>query len=424
MEEQEHNQQGELVSLMTQERFEELVAGATKFTERYKTNANGWNLLALGYKKLGNIAEAQNIFEKLLLNNPENVLFLSNLGNIYKELGRLNDAISCYEKAINGDPTLINALEALGITYTDTGRVDEAIDCFEKILALDESRQHTLYYLAVIHMNRKSFEEALEYIGKTTSKRGKIQELECIYRLGKKEIFKEKYAKLVQGGISTPLLGSIGAHASVRYCMGTHNTFCSNPIAYIKRWHIHEADGLDDKLIGQVIEYNNENDREHMTQPLLTNGRQSTGNMFLVERDFMKALKQIVTAYIEKYRLYFISSNEGFLNNWPNDANLYGWVVSMRTGGNLKPHMHKEGWISGSLYLNVPNIAGSSEGSIGFSLQGDDLPADGKKFPKDKVVEVKKGDICIFPSSLFHYTIPFSSEQERVSFAFDLIPIQ
>ena len=96
----------------------------------------------------------------------------------------------------------------------------------------------------------------------------------------------------------------------------------------------------------------------------------------------------------------------------------------MKTGGNLKPHIHKEGWVSGTLYFNVPRVSGSNAGNIAFSLQGDDLPTDGKQFLPDEVLEVKKGDICIFPSSLFHYTIPFSSDQERVSFAFDLIPVQ
>ena len=30
-------------------------------------------------------------------------------------------------------------------------------------------------------------------------------------------------------------------------------------------------------------------------------------------------------------------------------------------------------------------------------------------------------DLCIFPSSLFHHTIPFESTEERICFVFDLI---
>ena len=48
-------------------------------------------------------------------------------------------------------------------------------------------------------------------------------------------------------------------------------------------------------------------------------------------------------------------------------------------------------------------------------------PTDGKKFDK-KSVDVNKGDLVLFPSSLFHHTVPFKSNEERVTFAFDIIP--
>ena len=40
----------------------------------------------------------------------------------------------------------------------------------------------------------------------------------------------------------------------------------------------------------------------------------------------------------------------------------------------------------------------------------------------EKSVDVNKGDLVLFPSSLFHHTIPFKSNEERVTFAFDIIP--
>ena len=37
------------------------------------------------------------------------------------------------------------------------------------------------------------------------------------------------------------------------------------------------------------------------------------------------------------------------------------------------------------------------------------------------IKEIEKRDICIFPSSLFHHTIPFESSEERICFVFDLV---
>ena len=37
------------------------------------------------------------------------------------------------------------------------------------------------------------------------------------------------------------------------------------------------------------------------------------------------------------------------------------------------------------------------------------------------IKEIETRDICIFPSSLFHHTIPFESSEERICFVFDLV---
>ena len=38
------------------------------------------------------------------------------------------------------------------------------------------------------------------------------------------------------------------------------------------------------------------------------------------------------------------------------------------------------------------------------------------------IVEVAKGDLCLFPSSLHHHTIPFEENVNRIVLAFDVIP--
>ena len=93
----------------------------------------------------------------------------------------------------------------------------------------------------------------------------------------------------------------------------------------------------------------------------------------------------------------------------------------MNSGGNLDAHIHKEGWLSGSLYLEIPDDINTGEGDIIFSLTGANYPTDNKLFPQ-KRVSVSKGLVILFPSALFHYTTPFNSETNRVTLAFDIIP--
>ena len=112
-----------------------------------------------------------------------------------------------------------------------------------------------------------------------------------------------------------------------------------------------------------------------------------------------------------------------FFQSWPSKekSKLTGWIINLNTGGSLKKHIHKEGWLSGSLYLNIPDKKNINEGDIVFSLNGDTYPTDGKFYP-EKTVGLSTGDMVLFPSSIFHSTIPFSSQENRVTLAFDIIP--
>jgi hypothetical protein len=38
------------------------------------------------------------------------------------------------------------------------------------------------------------------------------------------------------------------------------------------------------------------------------------------------------------------------------------------------------------------------------------------------MVEVATGGLCLFPSSLYHYTTPFDGQERRIVLAFDVIP--
>ena len=81
--------------------------------------------------------------------------------------------------------------------------------------------------------------------------------------------------------------------------------------------------------------------------------------------------------------------------------------------------MHPSGCLSGVLYLKTVDPLDGDEGSIELSLHGEDLPILNENYPK-KIHQPKKGDIILFPSSLFHRTIPFNTDTERCVIAFDL----
>ena len=68
---------------------------------------------------------------------------------------------------------------------------------------------------------------------------------------------------------------------------------------------------------------------------------------------------------IDVYKEKMASKKSDFITYWPKDFFLYGWLIVMSEGGTLGFHMHKEGWMSGSLYLKRPKkLAKDKSGKI------------------------------------------------------------
>ena len=117
----------------------------------------------------------------------------------------------------------------------------------------------------------------------------------------------------------------------------------------------------------------------------------------------------------------FKDSDEGFITSWPNSYEIVGWLVCMQSDGELAPHMHDSGWITGSIYINVPPKAKIDSGSLVLCLS-DREHVRGVERNQQSIIDVVTGNLCLFPSSLHHYTVPFDDKEDRIVLAFDVIP--
>ena len=151
------------------------------------------------------------------------------------------------------------------------------------------------------------------------------------------------------------------------------------------------------------------------------NGFQTTLNLFDRPTGLFADLDQIIKHRIENYRRKFSSEDCTFIRLLPKNISLFGWFVRFLKGGHQTEHIHSSGWLSGVFYLQVPNFSKQEEGYIEFGLWGYDYPKLNRNYPKKRLYP-KSEDIILFPSSLFHKTIPFSSNEERMCIAFDVLP--
>jgi hypothetical protein len=84
-------------------------------------------------------------------------------------------------------------------------------------------------------------------------------------------------------------------------------------------------------------------------------------------------------------------------------------------------HIHPSGWLSSACYISLPpEIDGTStQGALTFGVPDAALGLD---LQPRRIVHPRPGMLAIFPSFMWHGTLPFESESPRLTVAFDALP--
>jgi tetratricopeptide (TPR) repeat protein len=97
------------------------------------------------------------------------------------------------------------------------------------------------------------------------------------------------------------------------------------------------------------------------------------------------------------------------------------WSSHMRGGGYHVNHIHN-GWISSVYYVDVPDIVADPAGKQGWLKFGEPSADLGFQDSIQRMVQPKPGRLVLFPSYLWHGTVPFHSDDVRTTIAFDAVP--
>jgi uncharacterized protein (TIGR02466 family) len=98
------------------------------------------------------------------------------------------------------------------------------------------------------------------------------------------------------------------------------------------------------------------------------------------------------------------------------------WSVLLRPGGFHKDHFHPQGWLSSAFYVETPNRALEGDDHAGWIRFGQPpIPLD-PPMPAARHIEPRPGRLILFPSYMWHGTVPFTTEERRLTMAFDVVP--
>ncbi|HEX2138498.1 MAG TPA: tetratricopeptide repeat protein [Woeseiaceae bacterium] len=100
------------------------------------------------------------------------------------------------------------------------------------------------------------------------------------------------------------------------------------------------------------------------------------------------------------------------------------WSVRLRRSGYHTMHMHPMGWISSAYYVQVPPEIEESDAAGGGLKFGEPDIDIGDQGRARRQIQPAVGRLVLFPSYMWHGTIPFDSDLPRTTVAFDVVPLQ
>lgn len=413
--------------------------------------------LGTALKDLGRLDDAAASLERAIALAPREMAAHANLGAVRQAQGKLDAAVACYRAALaiapsaRGHLSLASALRAqgrlaeaqaeleravalepgyadahnnLGETLWDQGQVDAALAAWQRTLAIAPEHAEAHYNLGILNYDGGRLDEAIPHFERSQLRDWQERRLYCLYKTRRFDAFRAALAPLLAARPHSPFLATLSAHHAANFGVADDYGFCRDPIAYVHHGRLDALAEPSSPLLAELLRDVTHADLAERKQGRLVRGVQSAGNLFRRPEASFGALARLIEAEIARYRATLAGRDADYARAFPAQTVFSSsWYVKMRQGGHLTSHIHETGWLSGTVYLAMPARApGSEEGCIEFSTDGDGYPREpGRDFPR-KVVAPQVGDIVLFPSSLFHRTLPFAADSERVCVAFDVAP--
>jgi tetratricopeptide (TPR) repeat protein len=387
---------------------------------------------ALTLYQSGNLRLALKISEAVISAHPKHPDALSLGGSIYLDLGQKAQSIKYLRSAAKILPNGAQAHYNLGTALAANGNFEEAISSQRRALELEPDYVEALFNLgnayrqaddaeAAMASYRSTLELTPDYPGAATNLAS------CLLELGRprealdagNEALKFKPGDrdaLAFKAIAATELGDAETAASI---------LAMDRIIKAKDFDV--PDGFADlpafnkALAAHVLSHPT---LTHEPHNVATRHGQQTENLALAPKGPIAQLEAMI---IEAYDGYMdsLSSEAGhpYIRQIPTLGKIDIWGTVLDRMGHQAAHMHRNAWISGVYYVQLPDVMyGANESQSGWIEFG--RPPDNFSCAVEhevRLFEPREGRMFMFPSFEFHRTIPFESSQQRISIAFDLL---
>ena len=154
----------------------------------------------------------------------------------------------------------------------------------------------------------------------------------------------------------------------------------------------------------------------------LRQGSQTHADLAISEDPAIQAFFKAVDGPIRRHMDWIGRGEDDLRRRNTGEYRIQGaWSVRLRPGGYHVDHVHPMGWLSSACHIVLPSsVEGDGrEGWLKFGEPG--IPTQPRLGP-EHFVRPEPGRLVLFPSYMWHGTVPFTGDDERLSIAFDIVP--
>jgi uncharacterized protein (TIGR02466 family) len=98
------------------------------------------------------------------------------------------------------------------------------------------------------------------------------------------------------------------------------------------------------------------------------------------------------------------------------------WSVLLKREGRHVDHVHPAGWLSSAFYVEAPKAAVEGADRGGWIKFGEPGMITRPRLEPERFVKPEPGMLVLFPSYMWHGTVPFTTDEQRLTVAFDVVP--
>ncbi len=411
-------------------------------------------------------SDALVLFDSAQRKVPDMPLADYNRGNALQHLGRFDEAIDCYRRTIAREPLNLSAHRDLNQLLYRLGRDDEFLTSYDEAALLFPDQGELVLAKALFQFQRDDFEAARDSFVRAAAMLphhvmprdglglvharlnafdDACREHEAALRMEPQngQAWRNYGETLLRAGDATKALdaadhalaidpsnqSALAIRVTALELLGDERA--QDLIDYANFVQVFELeppadyDDMDsfNRDLSAVLDDLHLGKREFLDQTL-RGGTQTLGNLFGERHRLIEALRGRIDEAVGIY-----------ISRLKNDENhpLLGrkrklfdysasWSSRLHDCGFHTNHVHPKGWISSAYYAALPDCISDETAKQGWIKFGEPAFDTGGKTPVHRFVQPRAGTLVLFPSYMWHGTVPFRSQQSRTTIAFDVVP--